>query len=402
MTGSRERLVVVGNGMVGLRFLEELLDRAPGRYDITVIGAESEPAYNRVLLSSLLAGEIGEASVRLRNRAWYAERGVRLITGNPATALIPERRTVTLRSGAPILYDICVLATGSEPIQLAVPGNSLDGVETFRTIADARTLQAADAKHPVVVGGGLLGIEAAHGLARDGRTVTLVHVMDRLMERQLDEEAASLLRASLAARGITVLLGERTTALAGRDRVETVVLGASRSIACDLCIVAIGVRAAAALAKAGGLAVGRGVVVDDRLETSVPGIFAIGECAEHREVCYGLVEPGFEQANVLSRVLAGEAASYQGSIRATHLKVSGIPLFSMGEFEAHDAETITLRDRGAGIYRRFVIRDGRLVGAVLFGDTADAPWYCDLVRAGTSIAHIREDLPFGRAYAEAA
>lgn len=398
----RRNLVIVGNGMVGLRLVEELLHIAPQRFAITVIGAEPEPAYNRVLLSSFLGGDIGENDVHLRTRAWYERNGVHLITGEPAIALVPERRSIVLRNCAVVPYDICVLATGSNPIRLNVPGAEYAGVHVFRTLADARALQAAEARHPVVIGGGLLGIEAAYGLARRARPVTLVHLMDRLMERQIDAKAADLLRDVLARCGVTVLLGEQTVGFGGSDRVESVALRDGRALACDLAIVAVGVRPAAVLAADAGLAVRRGILVDDRLQTSAPDVFAIGECAEHRGVCYGLVEPGYEQASVLAHGLADQAATYGGSLAATHLKVSGIPVFSAGDFEGVDAETITLRDTAAGVYRKFVVRDGRLAGAVLFGDTHDALWYRDLIRGGTAVAPIRADLPFGKAYAEAA
>jgi nitrite reductase (NADH) large subunit len=398
----RKRLLIVGNGMAGLRLVEEVLERAPRRFVITVIGAEPEPAYNRILLSALLAGEVAESDVRLKNRAWYARRGVKLITGDPASVLAPAHGAVALGSGASIPYDICVLATGSQPIRLSVPNAALDGVEVFRTIADTRMLQMQDAANPIVIGGGLLGIEAAYGLSRDGRRVTLIHLMDRLMERQLDDEAARLLCEALARRGIAVMLGAETKAFAGRARVEAVELRDGRTVACDLAVVAVGVRPAVQLAAAAGLALGRGILVDDKLESSVPGVFAIGECAEHRGVCYGLVEPAYEQARVLARRLAGEAAVYNGSVLATNLKVSGIPVFSVGDFEASSAEAIVFRDETAGVYRKLVVRDGRLVGAVLFGDTSDALWYRDIVFNRLPIADLRAALPFGKAHAEAA
>jgi nitrite reductase (NADH) large subunit len=400
---TRRRLVVVGNGMAGLRLLEELVRREADRFDITVIGAEPQPAYNRVLLSPLLAGEIGPADVALRPADWYAEHGITLLTGDPTVAIARDKREVRLASGRVLSYDALVLSTGSKPIRLKLPGDELAGVTTFRTMADAEALRmaAAAAAPIVVIGGGLLGIEAAYGLARAGARVTLVHLMDRLMERQLDAEGARLLYAALQAKGMRVELGAETQAIEGAGKVQSVLLKDGRRVPCDLVVMAVGVVPETALAAAAGLTVRRGIVVDDRLATSAPGIYALGECAEHDGRCYGLVEPAYEQARVLADVLCGAEQSYGGSVLATNLKVSGVPLFSAGDFEGTgDAECLVLRDGGSA-YRKLVVRDGRLAGTVLVGDTADALWYLDLIRSGTPIAAMREEIAFGRAYAEA-
>lgn len=400
----KERLLVIGNGMAGLRFIEELMASAPERYGVTVVGAEPEPAYNRVLLSSVLAGEIPVGDVGLKPREWYRDKGVRLVTGDPVVALDPEDRTAWLSSGEVLAFDKCVLATGSDAIRLPLPGGAQNGVMTFRTTGDIVSLQqaASTTRSAVVIGGGLLGIEAAYGLARAGVEVTLLHLMDRLMERQLDAEGARLLKGALDARGIRVVLGAETAAVAGRDTVEGVELKDGRRIPCGLVVMAVGIKPNAGLAAQAGIQVGRGILVDDRLETSQSSIYAIGECAEHRGVCYGLVEPAYEQARVLAQVLADGSEHYQGSLLATNLKVSGVPVFSAGDFEGKGGECIVWKDAGRGSYRKFVVREGRLAGVVLVGDTADALWYLELLRSGAMISDYREALAFGRAYAEAA
>jgi nitrite reductase (NADH) large subunit len=400
----RERLVVVGNGMAGLRFLEELVRRAPGRFEVTVVGAEPELAYNRVLLSSLLAGDIGTGDVELRSREWYAENGIALVTGQPASGLDAAARTLTLGNGEVLGFDRLVLATGSDAIRLPLPGRELPGVMTFRSLADIAGLeQAASERLPaVVIGGGLLGIEAAYGLARRGVPVTLVHLMDRLMERQLDAEGARLLAAAIEAKGVRVLLGAETHAIRGGSAVESVELKDGRVLPCGLVVMAVGIRSNTALAASGGLQVKRGVVVDDGMQTSVTGIYAVGECAEHRGACYGLVEPCYEQARVAASAMAGETVRYAGSVLATNLKVSGVSVFSAGDFEGVGAEMIVVRDAGVGSYRKLVVREERLAGVVLVGDTAEALWYANLIRAGTSVSALREALAFGQAFAEAA
>ena len=400
----RERLVVVGNGMAGLRFLEELVRRAPGRFEVAVVGAEPEPAYNRVLLSSLLAGDIAGADVQMRPRDWYAENGVALVTGQPATAIDVVGRTLQLGSGRLLPFDKLLLAVGSEAIRLPLPGRDLAGVMTFRSLADIEGLEkAASAGAPaVVIGGGLLGIEAAYGLARRGVPVTLVHLMDRLMERQLDAEGAALLADAMRAKGVRVLLGAQTRAIHGISGVEAVELADGRMLPCGLVVMAVGIRPNTTLAAAGGLQVKRGIVVDDAMQTSAPGIYAIGECAEHRGACYGLVEPCYEQARIAASAMTGELARYSGSVLATNLKVSGVSVFSAGDFEGAGAETVVVRDAGQRSYRKLVLRDGRLAGAVLVGDTGDALWYADLIRSSACVSAFREALAFGQAFAEAA
>ena len=398
-----EPLIVIGNGMAAARLVDELARRALGRYAVAVIGEEPRLAYNRVLLSALLADEVGFDDIELRPARWWRDRGVTLRYGVRATAVDAAARNVTLAGGTRLSFSKLVFATGSQPIKPDIPGMNLPGVLTFRDVDDVNAIAAAKAAgtRVVVIGGGLLGLEAAYGLAKAGARVTLLHLMDRLMERQLDHRAALMLQRAVEARGIAVRLQAQTARIAGNGKVEGVELHDGTTIAADAVVVAVGIRANAALARTAGLEVGRGIVVDDHLETNAAGVHAIGECAEHRGCCYGLVEPAYEQAQLLARRLAGERASYPGSVLATNLKVSGVNVFSAGDFlgATAEAEEIVLRDPAAGVYKKLVIAHGRLVGAVLFGDTADGLWYLDLIRTGSPVARLRDDLVFGRALA---
>ncbi|HEY5216756.1 MAG TPA: FAD-dependent oxidoreductase [Pseudolabrys sp.] len=398
-----EPLVVIGNGMAAMRLVEELGRRALGRYAVAVVGEEPRLAYNRVLLSSVLAQEVSRAEIELRPASWWRDRGVTLLYGQTATAVDPAIRRVRLASGATLPFTKLVLATGSRAIRLSIPGMELPGVLTFRDLGDVAAIEAAAEKRRkvAVIGGGLLGLEAAYGLAKAGLQVSVIHLMDRLMERQLDARASALLLRAVKAKGIAVHLNAETTGIVGRQRAEAVALKDGRQIGADLVVVAAGIRPNVELAHSADLTVDRGIVVDDRLQTSKHGIHAIGECAAHRGICYGLVEPAYEQARVLAAHLAGESASYSGSVLATNLKVSGVNVFSAGDFlGAPGTEQIVLSDAGLGSYKKLVIAGGRLTGAVLFGDTAEGLWYLDLIRSGASIEAIRADLVFGRALAE--
>ena len=406
----RERLIVVGNGMVGLRFVEELVARAEGRYRISIIGKEPQPAYNRVLLSSLLAGEVSAPDVRFRDRGWYAEHGLELLLGSAAESIDAGTRVLRLADGRTLAFDRLVLATGSQPIHPPAPGMTLPGVMTFRDLADVEAIHAAagGGRRAVVIGGGLLGIEAAYGLVRAGLEVSLIALRDRLLERQLDPRAGQLLRSAVEAKGIRVLLEAETEAVLGDVAAEAVKLKDGRLLPADLVVVAIGIQPEATLARQAGIVCNHGIVVDDGLATSVAGIYAIGECAEHRGVCYGLVEPGYTQARILAERLAGGGGeAYAGSVLATNLKVSGVSVFSTGEFLGpKGTEEIILSDPGLPAYKKLVIRrdaDGhRLVGAVLFGDIADGLWYQELIRSATPVGPMRSDLIFGRDFVEAA
>jgi nitrite reductase (NADH) large subunit len=402
----RERLVLVGAGMAGLKLLEELKAACPGRYNVTVVGAEPEPAYNRVLLSSLLAGEAGDEDLALKDRAWYGANGYRLFTGAEARSIDRAAKRVMLRDGRVIAYDRLVLATGSEAIRLPLPGAHLAQVLTFRDRCDAMRLSALarpDAR-AIVVGGGLLGLEAAYGLAKLGCAVTVVHLADRLMERQLDARGAATLRRAMEAKGVSFVLGAQSQAILGETHVTGLELASGEVLAADMVVMACGVRPNATLGRDAGLEVRRGIVVDDALRTSDPAVHAIGECAEHRGVVYGLVAPAYEHARTLAAHLAAApSAAYAGSVLSTNLKVSGVDVFSAGAIEAEDGEeTITLADPGHGHYRKLIVRDDRLVGAILVGEASDALWYLDLIAKGAPLGPLRDDLAFGRGFAAAA
>lgn len=397
-----EPLVIVGNGMAAARLVDELAKVALGRYAIAVIGDEPRLAYNRVLLSSVLAGETTTQDIELRPASWWIARGVTLKYGCRATEIDVGRRELKIADDESVSFSKLVLTTGSSALRLNVSGADLPGVHTFRDSRDVDLLLtlAAQKRRVVVVGGGLLGLEAAYGLAKAGAPVTLIHLMDRLMERQLDASAAALLKALVERKGIEILLDANTAKIHGKTRVEGVELVDGRRIDADAVIFAAGIRPNIALARDAGIAVNRGIVVDDHLQTGASDIFAIGECAEHRGICYGLVEPAYEQGRVLAEHLAGRKAAYHGSIVATNLKVSGVGVFSAGDFIGGEgSEALVLSDFNHGTYKKLVITDGKLTGAVLVGDTADALWYLELIRTRQPTQRIRADMMFGRSLA---
>lgn len=397
-----EPLVIVGNGMAAARLVDELAKTALGRYAVAVIGEEPRLAYNRVLLSSVLAGETGSHEIELRPADWWRHRGVTVRYGYRVTEIDTGRRELKIEGEESMEYSKLVLAVGSTPLRLNVPGADLAGVHTFRDTRDVDLLLtlAAARKRVVVVGGGLLGLEAAYGLAKAGAPVTLLHLMDRLMERQLDAPAADLLKTLVERKGIRILLNASTARIHGEGHVEGVELADGSRIEADAVIFAAGIRPNIALAKDAGIAVNRGIVVNDEMQTASPDIYALGECAEHRGTCYGLVEPAYEQARVLARHLAGRPASYQGSVVSTNLKVSGVSVFSAGDFMGGEgSESLVLSDRSRGTYKKLVIAEGRLTGALLIGDTVDALWYLELIRNRDKVAAIRTDMMFGRALA---
>jgi nitrite reductase (NADH) large subunit len=394
--------VLVGNGMAGVRTLEELLKIAPDLYDITVFGAEPHPNYNRILLSPVLAGEQTLDEIVLNPLDWYAEHGITLHTGKAITRIDRVKRVVEAADGTTAAYDRLLLATGSLPFILPIPGKDLPGVIGYRDIADTQAMidAAAQYRHAVVIGGGLLGLEAANGLARRGMQVTVVHLMPWLMERQLDETAGRLLQQSLAQRGIRFEMGVQTEALIpdAQGRVMAVRFKDGREIPADLVVMAAGIRPHTALAASAGLLCERGVVVTDTLQTVTdPRIYAVGECAAHRGIAYGLVAPLFEQAKVCATHLAQFGIGrYTGSAVSTKLKVTGIDLFSAGQFMGGEGtEQIVLSDPVGGVYKKLVLKDDKLVGAVLYGDTVDGSWYFKLLRQGRPVADIRDKLMFG-------
>ncbi len=401
IVSSLERLVVVGNGMAAGRTLEELFARAPGRYGVTVFGAEPRVNYNRIMLSPVLAGEKQYRDIVIHDEDWYAANGVRLERGETVVAVDRALKTVTAASGKVARYDKLILATGSDPFVIPVPGARLPGVVTFRDLDDVEAMLevAAGGGHAVVIGGGLLGLEAAAGLQAKGMTVSVIHLMPTLMERQLDPSAGYLLQKAIETRGIEVVTRANTKAILGETAVAGVELADGRVIAANLVVMAVGIRPNARLAKEIGLGVNRGVVVDDQMRTSDPSVFAVGECVEHRGACYGLVAPLYEMGKVLAATLSGEDAAYTGSVTSTKLKVTGIDLFSAGDFaEADDKDEIVLRDPARGVYKRLVLDQGRIVGAVLYGETGDGSWFFDLLKKQTDVTPMRDTLIFGQAY----
>jgi nitrite reductase (NADH) large subunit len=398
----RPKLVVLGNGMAAGRVLDELFARAPDRYDVTIFGAEPRVNYDRIMLSPVLAGEKRFNDIIVHSDDWYARHHVDLRKGETVVAIDSAAQSVHTQSGTVERYDALVIAVGSRPILIPVPGVELPGVVTFRDLDDVNAMLAAAQKggHAVVIGGGLLGLEAAAGLAAKGMKTTVVHLMPTLMERQLDPNAAYLLRKAIEKRGIEILTSANTNAILGDERATAVRLEDGRTLPADLVVMAVGIRPHTALAKDAGLKVNRGIVVDDFLRTSDKNIFAIGECVEHRGQCYGLVAPLYEMAKALAAVLAGEIVTgYAGSVLSTKLKVTGIDVFSAGDFsEGDEKDEIVLRDPARGVYKRVVLRENRIIGAVLYGDTADGSWYFDLLKKGADITSMRDMLIFGQAY----
>ncbi|OGT92008.1 MAG: nitrite reductase large subunit, partial [Gammaproteobacteria bacterium RIFOXYA12_FULL_61_12] len=374
----------------------------PEIYEITVFGAEHHPNYNRILLSPVLAGEKSFDDIILNSREWYEQNGIRLHTGDPVQEIDRVRRKVRTVSGIETDYDRLLIATGSTPFIIPVPGASLEGVIGFRDIRDVELMLAAAKSHKkaVVIGGGLLGLEAANGLMKQGMEVTVVHLLDSLMERQLDKPAAAMLKASLEETGMRFLMEAQTAAILGNQRVTGIRFADGSEMETDLVVMAVGIRPSIELAQRAGIRCERGILVDDCLQTFDPSIYALGECVQHRGQCFGLVAPLFEQAKVCANHLAGLGyGRYTSSVTATKLKVTGIDLFSAGDFQGSDgSEEILLRDPSGGIYKKLVIRDDRIAGAVLYGDTIDGAWYFQLMREGRDIADIRDRLLFGEAH----
>jgi len=400
----REKLVVVGNGMSACRAVEEILKRDPLRYHITVIGAEPRVNYNRIMLSPVLAGEKSFEEIILNTSEWYEANGIALHMGDAVVKIDRESRAVLCASGRALPYDKLLLATGSNPFIIPVPGNKLTGVVSFRDIEDVNIMlrTAKTAKNAVVIGGGLLGLEAAHGLSLRGMKVTVIHLTSTLMDRQLDQAAGHLLKCELEKRGVAVLTEAVTEAITGTQKVEGVALKDGRVIPADLVVMAVGIRPNADLAKGAGLEVNRGIIVDDHMVTSDASIVAVGECVEHRGQCYGLVAPLWDMCvSVAGHLTAQPGQGYQGSVTSTKLKVSGIDVFSAGRFGGEEgSEDIVLRDAARGVYKRVVLKDSKVIGAVLYGDTDDGPWYFQLMKSGEDVAPLRNFLIFGQAYAQ--
>lgn len=396
-----QKLVIIGNGMAPGRMLENLFETAPGLYDVTIFNAEPRVNYDRIMLSPVLSGEKDYEDIIIHSDEWYAANNVTLHKGAKVSEIDRDRKTVTSENGITVSYDKLVIATGSSPFIIPVPGHQLPGVLAYRDLDDVTKMLdiAARGGRAIVIGAGLLGLEAAYGLKRQGMDVTVIHLMPTIMERQLDPASAYLLEKALTDRGIDIITKANTKRILGEDKVEGIELEDGRIIAGEMVVMAVGIRPSAGLAKDAGLAVNRGIVVDDGMMTSDASIYALGECAEHRGMCYGLVAPLYESAKVLADRLIGGQAEYHGSVTNTKLKVTGINLFSAGDFaEGDDREEIVLRDATAGVYKRLILKENRIIGAVLYGETSDGSWFFDLLKKGTNVSEMRETLIFGKAY----
>ncbi len=398
----KEKLICIGNGMAGIRTIEELLKLNPEQYDITVFGAEPYGNYNRILLSPVLAGEKKFDDIILNEEQWYQENNITLYTGHTIERIDRAKRTVYSDKGISLKYDRLLLATGSSPFIIPVPGHTLPGVIGFRDIKDVEIMldAAKTSKHAVVIGGGLLGLEAANGLLKQGMEVTVVHLLDSLMEQQLDKAAAALLKNSLEQTGLNFLMEAETAEILGDTKVSGVRFKNGEEIPADLVVMAVGIRPNIELAKKCGLYSERGIVVNDTLQTYDPRIYAVGECVQHRNKLYGLVAPLFEQAKVCANHLANLGyARYEGSITSTKLKVTGIDVFSAGNFHGgKDSEELIFQDPSQGIYKKIVVENNQIKGTVLYGDTLDGAWYFQLMRDGVDISAQRERLLFGQAH----
>jgi nitrite reductase [NAD(P)H] large subunit len=404
----KQRLVVIGNGMAGMKTVEEILSVSPDHFDITVFGAEPYGNYNRIMLSPVLCGEKTIDEIMINDRQWYADNHITLHTGNDKLVVDIDRarRCVIARDGTRVDYDRLLIATGSKPFILPVPGNDLEGVIAFRDISDVETMlsYAESHHHAVVLGGGLLGLEAANGLVERGMAVTVVHSRDILLNRQLDTEAAKLLQAELDARGVNFKMPAQTETLIdnGNGHVRQVKLTDGSELPCDLFVMAIGVRPNITLAEKSGVYCEKGIVVNDTLQTFDPSIYAVGECVQHREQTFGLVAPLFEQAKACANHLCGHGvAGYQTLPTATKLKVTGINLFSVGNFLGDgECEFLLFRDLEQGNYKKLVLKNNCIIGAVLYGDTSEGAWYQELLEQEIDVLPMRSMLIFGRAYAQ--
>ncbi|QFT68732.1 Nitrite reductase [NAD(P)H] [Labrenzia sp. THAF35] len=400
---TKQKLVIVGNGMAPGRMLENLFEKDRDAYDVTIFNAEPRVNYNRLMLSPVLSGEKSYEDIITHGDDWYAEHGVTLHKGARVAEIDRDAKTVTSENGVTASYDKLVIATGSSPFIIPLPGKDLDGVLTYRDLDDVEKMLDAAKRggRAVVIGGGLLGLEAAAGLKMQGMDVTVLHLMPTLMERQLDPAAGFLLEAEFKRRGIDVRTKANSHEILGDDagKVRGIRLDDGTEIEASIIVMAVGIRPSADLAREVGLDVNRGVLVGDDMRTSDADIFSLGECVEHRGMCYGLVAPLYEMAGVIADNLLGASSEYTGSVTATKLKVTGVDLYSAGDFsEGDDREEIVLRDASAGVYKRIVLKDNKIVGAVLYGETSDGPWFFDLLKKGTDVSDMRETLIFGQAY----
>lgn len=398
------KLVLIGNGLAGMRCLEDLLDMAPDRYEVTVIGEEPWGNYNRIMLSPVLSGEKTIDDIMLHPHAWYRDKGIKFIADDPAIKIDRTRKVVHTEKGESVDYDRLIIATGSSPFIPPVQGVDLKGVISFRDIYDVNTMikYCESKKNAVVIGGGLLGLEAAYGLKQRGMNVTVLHLMDRIMERQLDGRASRMLRHSIEQKGINIITEANTEALLGVDgHVSQVRLKDGTVLDADLVIFAVGIRPNIALAQRAGLRCNRGILVNDTMQTFDPSIYAVGECIEHRNQTFGLVEPLWGQAFICATHLAEHGSlTFKSPTVPTQLKVSGVDVFSAGNFEPkEDYEDIILNDDKRQIYKRIIIQKDKVIGAVLFGDTEDGMWYAELIADQTPVSSFRNKLLFGKDFA---
>ncbi|WEI18106.1 nitrite reductase small subunit NirD [Acinetobacter proteolyticus] len=398
------KLVLIGNGLAGMRCLEDLLDMAPDRYDVTVIGEEPWGNYNRIMLSPVLSGEKTIDDIMLHPHAWYRDKGIQFIADDPAIKIDRTRKVVHTEKGESVDYDRLIIATGSSPFIPPVQGVDLKGVISFRDIYDVNTMikYCETKKNAVVIGGGLLGLEAAYGLKQRGMNVTVLHLMDRIMERQLDGRASRMLRHSIEQKGINIITEANTEALIGEEgHVSQVRLKDGTVLDADLVIFAVGIRPNITLAQSAGLRCNRGILVNDTMQTFDPSIYAVGECIEHRNQTFGLVEPLWGQAFICATHLAEHGSlTFKSPTVPTQLKVSGVDVFSAGNFEPkEDYEDIILNDDKRQIYKRIIIQKDKVIGAVLFGDTEDGMWYAELIADQTPVSTFRNKLLFGKDFA---
>ena len=405
---ARPSLVIIGNGMAPGRMLEHLAEHSSD-YEVTIFNAEPRVNYNRLMLSYVLDGKKSYEEIITHNDDWYQQQGITLHKASPVASINPDKNIVSSVNGITCHYDKLVIATGSSPFVLPIPGTNLNGVLTYRDQGDVEKMLAAAADasakeqplRAVVIGGGLLGLEAASGLLNQGMQVSVLHLADTLMERQLDPSAGWLLGEEFTRRGVDVHTGAQTEAIVdnGNGDVAGVALKDGRTIAADLVVMAVGIRPSTSLAKQAGIKVDRGIVVDDQMQTSIDNIYALGECAQHNGEVYGLVTPLYDMAKVLADNLTGEPSVYKGSVTATRLKVDGVLLYSAGNFnDSPDNEEIVLRDPSAGIYKRLVLKNNRIIGAVLYGETSDGPWFFDLLKREVDISDLRDTLIFGQSF----
>ncbi|MDD5265537.1 MAG: FAD-dependent oxidoreductase [Methylococcales bacterium] len=402
----KQRLVVIGNGMAGMRTVEELLSAAPEKYAITVFGAEPYGNYNRIMLSSVLCGDKTIEDIVINDRQWYIDNGITLHAGENKTVSRIDRknRKIYAQDGTFAGYDRLLIATGSKAIIPSIPGNDLDGVISFRDIFDVNRMLSYTKSHhkAIVLGGGLLGLEAANGLVLRGMDVTVIHNNEVLLNRQMDRPAGKMLQTELEQRGLKFKMAAKTQQLIGDDNghVKAVRFEDGSQLECDLFIMAIGVRPNIALAQEAGIYCERGIVVNNTLQSYDPSIYAVGECIQHRGDTFGLVAPLFEQAKVCANHLSNHGvAEYSTLPTATKLKVTGINLFSVGDFMGDKScECIHFTDPALGIYKKLVIKANKLIGAVLYGDTTNGNWYQELLEKEEPVSGIRDALIFGKAY----